>query len=94
MIYSFYGRLSVSNNHVDTVKSGQLPPTFYAYGTRDPFYEQFVQNANAVREVGVLVEEHVFEDQLHGFGVGNAHANWVPLFDAFLTNVFGQNDGN
>lgn len=75
MIYSFYGRLSVSNNHVDTLKSGQLPPTFYAYGTRDPFYEQFIQNANAVREAGVLVEEHVFEDQPHGFGVGNTYAN-------------------
>lgn len=37
-IYSFYGRLSVSNNNVNTLRQGNLPPTFYAYGTRDPFY--------------------------------------------------------
>ena len=48
-IYSFYGRLSVSDNDVETLRAGDLPPAFYAYGTRDPFYRQFVQNANAER---------------------------------------------
>lgn len=90
-IYSFYGRLSVSNNDIDTLKQGDLPPTFYAYGTRDPFYNQFKQNANACREAGVTVEEHSFDGQPHGFGDGNSNSDWIPLFDTFLSNVFGNN---
>lgn len=84
----YYGRLSVSDNNVETLRQGDLPPTFYAYGTRDPFYRQFIQNANAVREAGVPVEEHVFENVGHGFGAGNANCNWIPSFDNFLTDIF------
>lgn len=87
-IYSFYGRLSVSDNDVETLRAGDLPPAFYAYGTRDPFYSQFVRNADAVREAGVPVEEHVFQNIGHGFGAGNANCNWIPLFDDFLANIF------
>lgn len=87
-IYSFYGRLSVANNDVETLKAGDLPPTFYAYGTRDPFYQQFIANAEAVRQAGVEVEEHVFENQPHGFGAGTTNSNWIPLFDNFLTELF------
>ena len=90
-IYSFYGRLSVSDNNVETLRAGDLPPTFYAYGTRDPFYRQFIQNADAVREAGVEVEEHVFENVGHGFGAGNASCDWIPSFDTFLTNIFEEN---
>lgn len=90
-IYSFYGRLSVSDNDVETLREGDLPPAFYAYGTRDPFYRQFIQNADAVRAAGVPVEEHVFENVGHGFGAGNASCDWIPLFDAFLTGVL-END--
>lgn len=90
-IYSFYGRLSVSDNDVGTLRAGDLPPTFYAYGTRDPFYRQFIQNAEACREAGVIVEEHVFENVGHGFGAGNASCDWIPSFDTFLTNIFEEN---
>lgn len=90
-IYSFYGRLSVSNNNVEELREGNLPPSFYAYGTRDPFYSQFNQNVEAVRNAGVQVESHVFDSQPHGFGAGNANSNWIPLFDEFLTNVFANN---
>ena len=69
MIYSFYGRLSVSNNNVDELRAGNIPPTFYTYGTEDPFYRQFNQNVEAVRQTGVLVESHVLEGWPHGFGV-------------------------
>ena len=41
MIYSFYGRLSVASMDVDDLLAGRLPPTFYCYGTLDPFYSQF-----------------------------------------------------
>ena len=91
-IYSFYGRLSVSNNDVDALRSGDLPPAFYAYGTRDPFYRQFIQNAEAVRQAGVRAEEHVFQGVGHGFGAGNSDCNWIPLFDAFLRGVFENNE--
>ena len=90
-IYSFYGRLSVSDNDVDTLRAGDLPPTFYAYGTRDPFYSQFIRNAEAAREAGVKVEEHVYQNVGHGFGAGNASCNWIPPFDEFLTNIFENN---
>lgn len=55
MIYSFYGRLSVGTTDVDLLHSGELPPTFYRYGTRDPFYDQFLANADAAEEAGVAV---------------------------------------
>ena len=87
-VYSFYGRLSVSNNNVETLRNAKIPPSFYAYGTRDPFYRQFIQNAQASRDAGAYVEEYVFEGQPHGFGQGNANSNWTPLFDSFLTKVF------
>ena len=93
-IYSFYGRLSVSNNNVETLRAGNLTPTFYAYGTRDTFYSQFNQNVEATKQAGVAVESHVFENQPHGFGAGNPNSNWIPLFDTFLTNIFKPYQGS
>ena len=87
MIYSFYGRLSVSNNNVDDLRAGNIPPTFYTYGTEDPFYRQFIANANAAREAGVQVEEHVLEGWPHGFGV---RGEWTTWFDNFLTQIISQ----
>lgn len=84
MIYSFYGRLSVSNNNVDDLRAGNIPPTFYTYGTEDPFYRQFIANANAAREAGVEVEEHVLDGWPHGFGV---QGEWTTWFDSFLTQI-------
>lgn len=84
MIYSFYGRLSVSNNSVDDLHAGDIPPTFYTYGTEDPFYRQFIANANAARQAGVQVEEHVLEGWPHGFGV---QGEWNSWFDNFLTQI-------
>lgn len=90
-IYSFYGRLSVGSTDVDKFKESNLPPTFYAYGTEDPFYNQFMANADAVRKAGVEVEEHCYEGQPHGFGAGNENSNWVPEFDSFLSEIFENN---
>lgn len=56
MIYSFYGRLSVGSTDVEMLRAGNLPTTFYCYGTRDPFYEQFLANADAVEAAGVRKE--------------------------------------
>ena len=87
MIYSFYGRLSISNNNVDDLRAGDIPPTFYTYGTEDPFYRQFIQNANATRESGVQVEEHVLDGWPHGFGV---RGEWTTWFDSFLMQVMSH----
>lgn len=84
MIYSFYGRLSVSNNNVDDLRAGDIPPTFYTYGTEAPFYRQFNQNVEAVRQAGVQVESHVLDGWLHGFGV---RGDWTTWFDHFLQTI-------
>lgn len=85
MIYSFYGRLSVGTTDVELLRGGDLPPTFYCYGTRDPFYSQFLANADAAEQAGVAVERLQLDDMPHGFG---ARGGWVPAFDTWLSGVF------
>lgn len=72
MIYSFYGRLSVSMNNVETLRAANLPPAFYCWGTRDGFAPQFTQNANAVEEAGCRVERKILQGYPHGYGTGGS----------------------
>ena len=88
MIYSFYGRLSFGTTDVELLRSGNLPPTFYCYGTRDPFYDQFLANADAAEEAGVPVEHLQLEGMPHGFGSGGG---WIPSYDEWLTEIFENN---
>ena len=88
MIYSFYGRLSVGTTDVELLRSGDLPPTFYCYGTRDPFYEQFLANADAAEEAGVEVERLQLDGMPHGFG---ASGDWISGYDQWLGAVFTKN---
>lgn len=88
MIYSFYGRLSVGTNDVESLREADLPPTFYCYGTRDPFYEQFLSNADAVEKAGVKVERLQLDEMHHGFG---DQGGWMDEFDQFLEQVFDEN---
>lgn len=88
MIYSFYGRLSLGTTDVELLSSGNLPPTFYCYGTRDPFYEQFLANAEAAEEAGVAVERLQLDGMPHGFGAGGG---WIPAYDAWLVGIFSGN---
>ena len=88
MIYSFYGRLSFGTTDVALLRSGSLPPTFYCYGTRDPFYEQFLANADAAEEAGVAVERLQLDDMPHGFG---AQGGWIPTYDEWLAGIFANN---
>ena len=87
MIYSFYGQLSLGTTDVDILRSGDLPPTFYCYGTRDPFYGQFLANADATEQAGVLVEQLQLDNMPHGFGAGG---DWIPAYDEWLTEIFSQ----
>lgn len=88
MIYSFYGRLSVGTTDVELLRSGDLPPTFYCYGTRDPFYSQFLANADAAQEAGVAVERLQLDGMPHGFG---AQGGWIPTYDRWLSAIFENN---
>lgn len=91
MIYSFYGRLSVSMNDVATLCAANLPPAFYCWGTRDGFVGQFTQNANAVEQAGCRVERKILQNYPHGYGTGGNADVWGRDFDAFLTPIMSGN---
>lgn len=91
MIYSFYGRLSVSMNNVATLRAANLPPAFYCWGTRDGFAGQFTQNSNAVKEAGCRVETRVLQNYPHGYGAAGNTSVWGDAFDEFLMSVIQGN---
>jgi acetyl esterase/lipase len=86
MIYSFYGRLSVASLDVEHLKAAELPPTFYCYGTEDPFYRQFEAQVEIMDEVGITTKTIVLDNWPHGFG-GNG--GWIADYADWLENVFG-----
>ncbi len=88
MIYSFYGHLSVASLDVKSLKSGNLPPTFYCYGTEDPFYRQFEAQVELMKTVGVTTKTVVLDGWPHGFG-GNG--GWVETYAEWLENLFSKN---
>lgn len=85
MIYSFYGRLSVGNMDPDWLAEGNLPPTFYVYGTEDPFYRQFEQQYDVIRGMGIPAERIVLNGWPHGFG---SDGGWVGDYAAWLEEIF------
>lgn len=85
MIYSFYGRLSVASADVEKFRQSDLPPTYFLYGTRDPFVSQFEKCVAALQEAEVPVESHALEGMPHGFG---AMGGWIPEYDQWLTAIF------
>ena len=86
MIYSFYGRLSVASMDADALREGELPPTFYVYGTEDPFYDQFEAQSELLRDqVGVPVRRLVLLGWPHGFG---GDGDWIEDYAAWLEAVF------
>ncbi len=89
MIYSFYGRLSVGNMDPDWLKEGNLPPTFYVYGTEDPFYRQFEQQYQVIKNMGIPVSRIVLDGWPHGFG---SDGGWVKDYAAWLESVFALHD--
>ena len=85
MIYSFYGRLSVGNMDPDWLKEGNLPPTFYVYGTEDPFYRQFQQQYDVISGMGIPTGRIVLNGWPHGFG---SDGGWVKDYAAWLETIF------
>ena len=89
MIYSFYGRLSVGNMDTDWLSEGNLPPTFYVYGTEDPFYRQFERQYDVLSGMGIGTRRIVLDDWPHGFG---SDGGWVKDYAEWLGDVFAGND--
>ncbi len=85
MIYSFYGRLSVASKDADKFRASDLPPTYFCYGTRDPFVSEFEACIEALEEAGVPVAVNVLEGRPHGYGYTEG---WIPDYDAWLTGIF------
>ena len=85
MIYSFYGRLSVASLDPEHLRAAGLPPTFYCYGTEDPFYRQFEAQVELMQEVGVPAHTIVLDGWPHGFG---GDGGWVPDYAAWLDKIF------
>ncbi len=88
MIYSFYGRLSVASMDADELRAGGLPPTFYCYGTRDPFYGQFEAQYELMQEIGAPTRRIVLEGWPHGFG---GDGDWIEDYAGWLDGVFAEN---
>ena len=88
MIYSFYGELSIAEKSVKKLRAGKLPPTYFCYGTEDPFVDEFRANIKALGKAGVNVSYQVLENTPHGFG---AMGNWIPEYDKWLNGIFEKN---
>ena len=87
LVYSFYGRLSVGNMDSAWLAEGDLPPTFYVYGTEDPFYEQFRQQYEVVKGMGIQTGRIVLDGWPQGFG---SDGGWVADYAAWLEAIFSD----
>lgn len=85
MLYSFYGRLSVAEKSADVLHGGNCPPTYFCYGTEDPFYDQFEGQVDLMNSLGYTVRARVLDGWPHGFG---AEGGWIPEFDDFMQDAF------
>lgn len=88
MIYSFYGRLSVGTLDRQALKEANLPPTFYVYGTEDPFYDQFQAQYKLLKSMGTATGRIVLNGWPHGFG---GDGGWVKDYASWLENIFRSN---
>ncbi|MDD3141906.1 MAG: alpha/beta hydrolase [Lachnospiraceae bacterium] len=88
MIYSFYGRLSVASKDVEKLATSDLPPTYFCYGTGDPFVSEFEANISALEQSGVPVRYQVLQNTPHGFG---PYGGWIPQYAEWLIEVFTDN---
>ncbi len=84
MAYSFYGRLSVADLNSSTFEDFDLPPTFYVYGTEDPFYSQFNSQVDLLESLDKNIESLVLDNYPHGFG---ASGDWVDDVDSWLMSL-------
>lgn len=87
MIYSFYGRLSVGEMDTSVLSQGNLPPTYYVYGTEDPFYNQFEKQYSVIKSMGIETGKIVLKGWPHGFG---SDGGWVKDYAQWLEKIFEE----
>lgn len=88
MIYSFYGRLSVASTDSKKFAASNLPPTYFCYGGRDPFVDEFEECVEALHQAEVPVEVDVLEGRPHGYGYSG---DWIPAYDEWLEHAYKNN---
>lgn len=79
----------VGNMDPDWLAEGDLPPTFYVYGTENPFYRQFQQQYDVIRNMGISTGRIVLNGWPHGFG---SDGGWVNDYAAWLESVFANKE--
>ena len=85
MAYSFYGRLSHANLEESTFKDFDLSPTYYVYGTEDPFYNQFNERVKLLKKLNKNIESQVLNNYPHGFGI---QGDWAKDVDQWLDKIY------
>ena len=80
-----YGRLFVADLEESTFKDFNLPPTYYVYGTEDPFYTQFNAQVDLLNQLGKNVDSKILNKYPHGFGV---RGEWPLLIDDWFQDLF------
>ena len=88
MVYSFYGRLSVASKNVEELAHANLPPTYFCYGTEDPFVKEFEANIQVLKQAKESVATQVLEDTPHGFG---PYGDWISQYADWLSDIFENN---
>ncbi len=81
MCYSFYGILSYASSDVQSFIDGEIPPTYFCYGSNEVFRSQIEMCVEAVTESDTPVDVNMIDGYQHGFGV---RGSWIPDFCDFL----------
>lgn len=89
MVYAFYGWLGQANLDPALLSEGDLPPTFYVYGTEDGYFPFFEQQYGIVESMGIPTDRIVLEGQPHAFGV---KGGWIKPFDLWLKGIWAERD--
>ena len=79
---------TVASKDAEKFAASDLPPTYFCYGTRDPFVGEFEACIAALQEAGGPVEVDVLEGRPHGYGYTEG---WIPAYAEWLGNVFADN---
>lgn len=74
-----------SKNTIGTPKDF---PAAYNYGTEDPFYDQFEEQYQVIKEMKIPTRRIVLDGWAHGF---DSDGGWVQEYVNWLESVFRQN---
>lgn len=75
----------------DVTATADLPPTYFCYGTQDPFVDEFEANMTALKQAGVSLSFQILQDTPHGFG---PYGNWIDSYVKWLETIFHDEKQN